>query len=119
MSAGKWRLAAHIEVEWLTETHPARCPNCGFTGAVQTFLDIDYRPPGAVHRFCWQICPDCTARFVDNQHCMDYGSDHLIAIGWHTYQVQVGAGLWPITAPLARLPRRARAGAGNRRRVDE
>jgi SAM-dependent methyltransferase len=106
----KVRIATHIEVEWLHgATAPATCPNCGFAGQVRQYLDIDYRPPDAVHHFILQICPHCGARFADNQETMDYGTAELIEIGWHTYQIQLGAGVWPITAPLTRINKPARA----------
>ena len=100
----KIRIAEHIEVEWLDpRTAPAVCPNCGASVQAEQILDIDYRPPKAVHRFILQICPACTARFVDNMHTMDYSTDELIEIGWNVYQVQLGAGVWPISAPLTRV----------------
>ncbi|HUW79739.1 MAG TPA: methyltransferase domain-containing protein [Acidocella sp.] len=100
----KIRIAEHIEVDWL-EPHfaEAMCPNCGIAAPAQQYLDIDYRPPNAAHRFILQICPHCSARFVDNTHTMDYSTDELIEIGWNTYQVQLGAGVWPISAPLTRV----------------
>ena len=108
--ARKIRIAAHIEVDWLERrTAPARCPNCGAVGQAEQLLEIDYRPPDAVHRFVLQICPACTARFVDNTHTMDYGTDELIEIGWNIYQVQLGAGVWPISAPLTRVEKPAGA----------
>lgn len=107
---GKIRIAEHIEVEWLgTDTAPALCPNCGAQVQARRFLDIDYRPPEAVHRFILQICPACSVRFVDNAETMDYGTDLLIEIGWNIYQVQLGAGVWPISAPLTRLGKPAGA----------
>jgi SAM-dependent methyltransferase len=106
----KVRIATHIEVEWLADrTAPAACPNCGFSGQVRQYLDIDYRPPDAVHHFILQICPHCGARFADNPETMDYGTEELIEIGWHVYQIQLGAGVWPITAPLTRLDKPAGA----------
>ncbi|NNM58068.1 class I SAM-dependent methyltransferase [Acidocella sp.] len=109
-AARKIRIAAHIEVDWLERrTAPARCPNCGAVGQAEQLLEIDYRPPDAVHRFVLQICPACTARFVDNTHTMDYGTDELIEIGWNIYQVQLGAGVWPISAPLTRVQKPAGA----------
>jgi SAM-dependent methyltransferase len=106
----KVRIATHIEVEWLGgATAPATCPNCAFTGEVRQYLDIDYRPPNAVHHFILQICPHCGARFADNPETMDYGTEELIEIGWHNYQIQLGAGVWPITAPLTRIDKPAGA----------
>jgi SAM-dependent methyltransferase len=100
----KIRVAVHIEIEWLGEdTAPAVCPNCAATVPARQYLEIDYRPPDAAHRFVLQICPLCTARFVDNTQTMDYATDELIEIGWNTYQVQLGAGVWPISAPLTRV----------------
>ncbi len=103
-AARKIRIAEHIEVDWLDpRTAPAVCPNCGASVQAEQILDIDYRPPKAMHRFILQICPACTARFVDNMHTMDYSTDELIEIGWNVYQVQLGAGVWPISAPLTRV----------------
>lgn len=103
-AGGKIRIAAHIEVEWLeTQFAPAVCPNCGTAAPVRRYLDIDYRPPEAAHRFVLQICQHCTVRFVDNTETMDYSDEGLIGIGWHAYQVQLGAGIWPISAPLTRI----------------
>jgi SAM-dependent methyltransferase len=109
-AARKIRIAAHIEVDWLERrTASARCPNCGAAVQAEQFLEIDYRPPDAVHRFVLQICPACTARFVDNTLTMDYATDELIEIGWNIYQVQLGAGVWPISAPLTRVQKPAGA----------
>ena len=110
MSGGKIRIAAHVEVAWLQDgAAVARCPNCETLGAARRLLEIDYRPPGDAHHFVLQICGRCGARFPDNPETMDYSSDELIEIGWHTYQVQLGAGVWPITAPLTRIDKPAGA----------
>ena len=106
----KIRIAEHIEIAWLAgRTASALCPNCDTHGIVAQALDIDYRPPDAVHRFILQLCPHCGARFMDNTHTMDYGAQALIEIGWNIYQVQLGAGLWPISAPLTRVEKPAGA----------
>ncbi|MDE8345476.1 MAG: class I SAM-dependent methyltransferase [Acidocella sp.] len=109
-AAGRIRIATHIEVTWLDDgTAMHVCPNCGEHGAAARLLDIDYRPPDAAYHFILHICPHCTARFVDNPETMDYSSDELIEIGWNIYQVQLGAGLWPISAPLSRIDKPAGA----------
>ncbi len=108
-AAGKIRIAEHIEVTWLHGTADAACPNCGADGPARQLLEIDYHPPGAAHRFILQACGSCTARFVDNPEAMDYANEELIEIGWHVYQIQLGAGVWPITAPLARIGKPAGA----------
>ena len=108
---GKIRISTHIEVEWLDAASAvAVCPNCGLQAPMRQILDIDYRPPDAEHRYILHVCPNCTARFVDNTQTMDYGTEELIEIGWNIYQVQLGAGVWPISAPLTRIekPRGAR-----------
>ncbi len=106
----KTRIATHIEVEWLDRaSEPVTCPNCGAVGPVRQLLDIDYKPPDAEHRYILQICPNCTVRFVDNTETMDYSTDELIEIGWNIYQVQLGAGVWPISAPLTRIDKPAGA----------
>jgi SAM-dependent methyltransferase len=100
----KIQVAEHIAVEWLEEqTAEAVCPNCGAAGPVRQILATDYTPPGASHRFVLQVCPRCTVRFVDNMHTMDYATEELIELGWHSYQSQIGAGIWPISAPLTRI----------------
>jgi SAM-dependent methyltransferase len=107
----KIRISTHIEVEWLeTARAVALCPNCGTQAPMRQILEIDYRPPDAHHRYILHVCPNCTARFVDNTQIMDYSTDELIEIGWNNYQVQLGAGVWPISAPLTRIdkPRGAR-----------
>jgi SAM-dependent methyltransferase len=107
---GKRRIAEHIEVTWLDrQSAPTTCPNCGWSGAMAALLDIDYRPPDAVHRFILQVCPHCQARFVDNPEMMDYATEELIEIGWNRYQLQLGAGVWPISAPLTRIDQPAGA----------
>jgi len=104
------RIAEHIEIDWLDGPDATgRCPNCGAQGPVRRYAEIDYRPPGAAHKFTMQICPHCTVRFIDGGATMDYASDELIEIGWHSYQIQLGAGVWPITAPLARIDKPAGA----------
>ncbi|OYV38874.1 MAG: hypothetical protein B7Z80_08860 [Rhodospirillales bacterium 20-64-7] len=108
--SGKHRIAEHIEVTWLDrQSAPTTCPNCGWSGAMAALLDIDYRPPDAVHRFILQVCPHCQARFVDNPEMMDYATEALIEIGWNRYQLQLGAGVWPISAPLTRIDQPAGA----------
>ncbi len=107
--AGKIRIAEHIEVTWLDSLAAAACPNCGAAGPARQLLEIDYHPPGKAHRFILQECGHCTARFVDNPEVMDYATEELIEIGWHVYQIQLGAGVWPITAPLTRLDKPAGA----------
>jgi SAM-dependent methyltransferase len=109
-SGRKIRVAEHIEVTWLEgQTAEAVCPNCGKAGAMQQVLATDYTPPGQAHRFVLQICPHCGVRFVDNMHTMDYAADELIELGWHSYQSQIGAGMWPISAPLTRIAKPAGA----------
>jgi hypothetical protein len=103
--AGKIRIAEEIVIEWLDRPAGATCPNCGRTGEVRQCLDIDFRPPDRPHRFILQICPACTVRFVDNTHSMDYGHEDVVELGWQAYQVQQGAGIWPIVGPLMRVPR--------------
>jgi SAM-dependent methyltransferase len=111
-SGRKIRIAEHIEIEWLeTGAVAALCPNCEATVQARRLLDIDYRPPDARHRFILQICPECTVRFVDNAETMDYGTELLIEMGWNIYQVQLGAGVWPISAPLTRVAKPAGAKA--------
>ncbi len=109
MVSGKIRIAAHVEVTWVQGEAVARCPNCGAKEPAWRLLEIDYRPPGDAHHFVLQVCGRCGARFPDNPETMDYSSDELIEIGWHTYQVQLGAGVWPITAPLTRIDKPAGA----------
>jgi SAM-dependent methyltransferase len=102
------RIAEHIEIDWLDRQSPATaCPCCAYTGPVRQYIDIDYQPPEARHRFILQICPSCSVRFVDNTHTMDYATETLIAIGWDVYQIQLGAGVWPISAPLTRVDKPA------------
>ena len=85
------------------QRHGASARIAARRGPCGQYLEIDYRPPDAAHRFVLQICPHCTARFVDNTETMDYATDELIEIGWNVYQVQLGAGVWPISAPLTRV----------------
>ncbi len=103
MAAEEVRIAQDIEIAWLEGCQAAHCPNCGADALMTQQLRIDYRPPDAHHRYILHICPECAVRFVDNTHTMDYHSETLIEIGWHVYQVQIGAGLWPIAAPLTRV----------------
>jgi hypothetical protein len=105
MAGRRIRIAEEIVVEWLDRTAGATCPNCGRTGEVRQILDIDFRPPDRPHRFVLQACPACTVRFVDNTHSMDYGHEDVVELGWQAYQVQQGAGIWPIVGPLMRVPR--------------
>jgi SAM-dependent methyltransferase len=103
-AARKIQVTAHIEVEWLQgQTAQATCPNCGYTGEVTQVLATNYTPPGQALRFIQHLCPRCSVRFVDDMHTMDYEGEHLIELGWHSHQAQIGAGIWPITAPLTRL----------------
>lgn len=97
-------ISEHIDVAWAnSRTAIARCPNCGKTATAPVLLEIDYRPPGENYEFDLTVCPECSARFFNNSHNMDYATEELIEIGWHAYQIQTGAGLWPITEPLTRI----------------
>lgn len=106
-AAAKIALTEHIEIEWLQHrTVQGLCPNCGRQGPVAQILDIQFNPPDPhedEHRFIVQTCPACSVRFVDNTMMMDYSTERLIQLGWDSYQVQLGAGIWPITAQLAGL----------------
>jgi SAM-dependent methyltransferase len=100
----KIRIAEHIEVSWVAdEFDAADCPNCGATLPARKLLEIDYRPPGKDYTYTVNTCARCGARFFDNAETMDYATSELIEMGWHVYQIQVGAGLWPIAAPLAQI----------------
>jgi hypothetical protein len=101
----KIRIAEEIVIEWLDRPAGAICPNCGRRGEVRQILDIDFRPPDRQHHFILQVCPACDVRFVDNTHSMDYGHEDVIELGWQAYQVQQGAGIWPIVRPMMRIPR--------------
>ncbi|WP_297490573.1 class I SAM-dependent methyltransferase [Acidocella sp.] len=114
MTAGcRVALTPHIDIEWLDgQTGFALCPNCGALGTVPRLLDIRYCPPDPhedEHRFVMQSCPSCAVRFVDNAMMMDYSTERLIQLGWDSYQVQLGAGIWPIAAQLAALDKPAGA----------
>lgn len=104
-------LSAHIGIEWLSRAAPALCPNCGAQGEAAQVLDIEYAPPDDEdrHRFILQKCPACAVLFTDNRQMMDYGTERLVQVGWDAYQVQLGAGIWPIAGQIARLERPAGA----------
>ena len=108
MHREKIRIAEHIEVVWAAgERDDVRCPNCGATEPAARLLEIDYRPPGMDCHFTVSDCARCGAKFSDNTGTIDYGADELIEIGWNVYQMQIGAGLWPIAAPLTRIDKPA------------
>ena len=104
LKSNKVRIAHHIEVNWVADRNDAaRCPNCGSDDLAPRLLEIDYRPPGKDYTFTVNACSHCGAKFFDNTDTMDYGTDELIEIGWHVYQIQIGAGLWTIARPLTRI----------------
>ncbi|MBU6419161.1 MAG: methyltransferase domain-containing protein [Proteobacteria bacterium] len=106
----KLRISEYVEIEWLDgRSAHDKCRNCGHEGEVEQILAADFIPPGKHFELILQICPRCTARFVDHVPPMDYAADELIELGWHTYQAQVGAGLWPIVVPLAAIDKPAGA----------
>jgi SAM-dependent methyltransferase len=106
----KIRIAAHIEVTWTAEEcDAAGCPNCGANQLAPRLVEIDYRPPGKNYSFTVHSCRYCSAKFFDNTETMDYGTDELIEIGWHVYQIQIGAGLWPIAEQLTQIDKPAGA----------
>jgi SAM-dependent methyltransferase len=72
-------------------------------------LEIDYRPPDAEYFYQVQSCSRCGALCFDNTETMDYSTSDLIEIGWHTYQIQIGAGVWSIAQPLTRIDKPAGA----------
>ncbi|WP_298224435.1 class I SAM-dependent methyltransferase [Acidocella sp.] len=100
----KVRISEHIKVEWLHGRFAHdKCGNCGYEGQVEQILAADLAPLGNHFELVLQVCPRCTARFVDDVPRTDYAADQLIELGWHTYQAQIGAGIWPITVPLAAI----------------
>jgi SAM-dependent methyltransferase len=104
------RIAEHIEVAWASGTGAtAGCANCGFVGPMNQRLEIDYRPPDAEYFYRVQSCNRCGALCFDNTETMDYSTSDLIEIGWHTYQIQIGAGVWSIAQPLTRIDKPAGA----------
>jgi SAM-dependent methyltransferase len=110
LKSNKVRIAQHIEISWVADRNDAaRCPNCGSDGPAPRLLEIDYRPPGKDYTFTVNACSRCGAKFFDNTDTMDYGTDELIEIGWHVYQIQIGAGLWTIARPLTRIDKPAGA----------
>jgi SAM-dependent methyltransferase len=110
VNPNKIRLAENIDIWWTEDRYDAvRCPNCGATDAAPRLLEIDYRPGAGQFKYIVHGCAGCGAKFFDNTRTMDYGTDELIEIGWHVYQIQIGAGLWPIAAPLTRIDKPAGA----------
>jgi SAM-dependent methyltransferase len=106
----KIRIAEHIEISWpADQREPARCPNCGCALPAARLLDIEFHPPGKEYHYAVHRCSRCDARFFGNSDTMDYSTDELIEMGWHGYQVQIGAGLWSIAAPLAQIDKPAAA----------
>lgn len=107
---GKIRIAAQIEIEWLHGcTAQATCPNCGFAGEMAQILTVDDDLEGENRHKTLMICPRCSVRTVDDLQIAEYESEKAIRLGWHHYQAQIGAGIWPITAPLARVVKPAGA----------
>lgn len=82
------------------------CPNCAGAGPKALVLRVDVQLPGNPGRTLHVLrCPDCTARFYDNQAMPDYAEPTLNDRGRVPFYVQQGAGLSLITRPLAQLQR--------------
>ncbi|GAC1343961.1 MAG: hypothetical protein NVSMB18_20720 [Acetobacteraceae bacterium] len=87
-----------------------RCPNCGSDWAKTLVLTATIRLPATPRQVLRLLrCPDCTARFYDDQIPPDYAEAELNSAGRIPFYVQQGAGLNLIIRPLARV--RAEAGA--------
>jgi SAM-dependent methyltransferase len=81
-----------------------RCPNCGGTAGKHWVLDVSVQPPEQrMVRLTLLRCPDCDARFYDNQTPPDYAEPSLNLRGRVPFYVQQGAGVSLITKPLAQI----------------
>lgn len=49
------------------------------------------------------ICPRCDVRFYEPMNLPEYHHEETRVIGWPEFYIQQNAGIWPVTAPIARI----------------
>ena len=102
------RISRNAQITWRHgQTLSARCRNCGHAGEMALVLEEDFKPPRKHFLINLLRCPACTACFTDIVPDLDYGDNALVELGLPAYLAQVGAGLWPIAAQLARIDKPA------------
>ncbi len=81
------------------------CPNCGSTTPKPKLLTVNFRSPDHpdIRQSAVLQCPECTARFYDNQTVPDYAEAAMLERGRVPFYVQQGAGVSLITRPLAQV----------------
>ncbi|MCF3945837.1 class I SAM-dependent methyltransferase [Acidiphilium iwatense] len=92
--------------------HQGPCPNCGAAGPSPLLVLVRWTGTKkmAPMRRAIYACPNCDARFYETMRLPDYHHEETRVIGWPQFYIQQNAGLWPVTAPIARIakPRGAR-----------
>ncbi|HEX7388868.1 MAG TPA: class I SAM-dependent methyltransferase, partial [Acidiphilium sp.] len=88
--------------EWRGE-----CPNCGSATPSPRRVLVNWTGTKtmAPMRRAIYACPACDARFYEPMALPDYHHEETRVIGWPQFYVQQNAGLWPVTAPIARIAR--------------
>lgn len=106
-------LPGGLEFDW--REGPAwrgECPNCGGTAPSPRLVLVSWTGTKtmAPMRRAIYACPICDVRFYEPMKLPDYHHEETRVIGWPQFYVQQNAGIWPVTAPIARIakPRGAR-----------
>lgn len=100
----RYAISPYTKVAWLQERMGvATCPACGFEGKVEQVLEVDYRAPRESLFYHLQRCPRCNLLFSDTAPNYNYHDDELVIVGWPSYYVQMGVGLWEIAAAICRV----------------
>lgn len=106
----RYPIGPYTKVAWLQgKKADAKCPACGFEGTVEQVLEVDYRAPRESLFYHLQRCPHCNLLFSDTPPNYNYHDDELIIVGWPSYYVQMGVGLWEIAAAICRIKKPAGA----------
>ncbi|MHB1301959.1 MAG: methyltransferase domain-containing protein [Acidiphilium sp.] len=106
-------LPGGLEFDW--REGPAwggECPNCGGAAPSPRLVLVSWTGTKtmAPMRRAIYACPTCDVRFYEPMKLPDYHHEETRVIGWPQFYVQQNAGIWPVTAPIARIakPRGAR-----------
>lgn len=108
----RYAISPYTKVAWLQGRDAvATCPACGFEGKVEQVLEVDYQAPRESLFYHLQRCPHCNLLFSDTPPNYNYHDDELVIVGWPSYYVQMGVGLWEIAAAICRVEKPAAAKA--------
>lgn len=105
-------LPGGLSFDWTADpAFSGACPNCGAPAPGPRLVLVrwtDTKTMRPVERALY-ACATCDARFYEPRSLPEYHHEETRVIGWPPFHVQQNAGIWPITAPIARIDKPARA----------